>query len=97
MKNISTQPHHNKYVKHNSLNTTNGKFVKHAVTGDQKSYIIGHISEKKMFRVMNCTGKNDEPVKLFFTDPEEYERVRNITVDTFTKNKWRNEHLNMGT
>ena len=71
---------------HNPL--INGAYIKHAISGETTKYITGSKSELNMFRVMDATGVRGDPVKCFYSNPEQFERTRNIYVDTKTKSNW---------
>ena len=68
--------------------SAHGTYIKHAISGEQTTFVTGTKSELNMFRVIDCTGKRGEPVKCYYSNPEQFERTRNIQVDTKTKNAW---------
>lgn len=82
--------------KKGSSNKTNGYFkskiggnIVNAVHGDKYPYKVGSVDEKRFYTVMITEGK--EAVKLFYSNPEEYENHRRSTVSQELKEKWRME------
>lgn len=75
---------------------TNGYFkskiggnIVNAAQGHSYPYKVGSEDEQRFFTVMIAEGQ--EAVKLFYSNPEEYEKHRRTSVSQEFKEKWRME------
>ena len=73
-----------------------GSRIRNAVTGAFYTYLVGSADEDKLFKVADSTGRNGrrEPLMLFYTTPEEYERHHVTTLSADVKNKWWSTYRN---
>ena len=66
-----------------------GGNIVNAAQGHAYPYKVGSVDEKRFYTVMINEGQ--EAVKLFYSNPEEYEKHRRGTVSQELKEKWRME------
>lgn len=66
--------------------------IRDAITGQFTDYMVGSRYEKNFFKVKNCSCLNSQSVNrehsLFFSSPEDFEKIFNVTLDTSVKEKW---------
>lgn len=71
--------------------------IRNAMTGDRYNYRVGTIDEKRFWTVMvpNCNNETGitESVKLFYDNPEQYEKHRNVELSRDVKEKWHNDNI----
>jgi hypothetical protein len=73
-------------------------WIRSASTGVRESHRVGSKYEDLYFRVKDCalytkTELNKEPRKLFYHNPEEYERHMGTTVSTVIKKAWYEKYM----
>ncbi len=66
-----------------------GGFIVNAAQGHRYKYKVGSNDEKRFWTVMVNDGK--EAAKLFYDNPEQYEKHRRITVSQEGKDAWHRE------
>jgi len=66
--------------------------IRNAITGHRTFHHVGSPSDSKYFSVMDTTSKSNEPRKLYFDTPEQFERHYIVTVSNDIKNAWRNRN-----
>lgn len=66
----------------------NGLKITLAETDETSESKVGHINEKKHFRVVRCCDVENIPIKYYFTSVNEYEKISGNIVNAETKNKW---------
>jgi hypothetical protein len=72
--------------------------IRHAITGHRTQYRVGSKYESLFFAVMDSTGfVSNEPRKLYYNSPEEFERHFHHTmpVSQEVKETWLNRKLNL--
>jgi hypothetical protein len=63
-------------------------FIRDAVTGRRTNIKIGSCGEYLFFKVKIALEKKDNPISLFFSSPDEYERHFLCKVDINLKKMW---------
>jgi hypothetical protein len=62
--------------------------IRHAISGHRTYYRVGSPEEQLYFSVTDTTTKSNEPRRIYFNNPEEFERHYYVTVPTEIKNDW---------
>jgi len=75
-----------------------GKHIRNASTGIRENHRVGSKYEDLYFCVKDCslftkTDINKEPRRLFYRNPEEYERHMAMSLSTVIKNNWHEKHM----
>ena len=65
-------------------------YIRHAITGHRTQNRVGSAEESYYFSVTDTTTKSNEPRRLYYNTPEEFERhyQHTMTVPTELKNAW---------
>ena len=70
--------------------------IRHAISGHRTPHYVGTKHESKYFSVTDTTGpKANEPRRLYYNTPEEFERhyFHTVNVPTEVKNVWRKRNM----
>jgi hypothetical protein len=72
-----------------------GSNIRNAVTSQRYPYLIGSVNEDLFFRVVEATGLNgrNEPLRLYYDTPEQYENHHFVTVNQNVKEQWYEKSL----
>lgn len=84
------------YTKIETYSSPASGFIRNASTGVREQYKVGSKYEDLFFRVKDTalyTG--NEPRKLFYRNPEEYERHQSIKLSQQTKKAWHEKYMNV--
>jgi hypothetical protein len=67
-----------------------GSHIRNAVTSKRYPYLVGSVNEDLFFKVVEATGRNgrNEPLRLYYDTPEQYENHHFITVSQQVKEQW---------
>ena len=68
-----------------------GSQIRDAITGQRNTYLRGAMQEDLFFSVTIASGENKrrhEPIRLYYSSPEEYEKHQYASVSADVKNKW---------
>jgi hypothetical protein len=76
--------------------------IRNAVTGNRYRddhpklrYLVGSRQEDLFFKVIIANGENgNNPVFLFYDNPEQFEKHQRLVVSQQVKEKWLNKHMN---
>ena len=72
-----------------------GSHIRHAITGFRTQHIVGTKDEDLYFAVSDARGltKTQNPLRLYFDSPEQYEKHCYTTVPECVKSVWHNKFM----
>ena len=81
-----------------STNTTPGRRIRDPVSGVRFNERVGTKAEKQFFKIhITSFGDGTEPIILFYSSPEAYERHQRTKMNNAVKLAWHNSRRNIST
>lgn len=75
----------------------NGSRIRNAVTGGKYPHMVGSINEDLYFKVCDTSGVRNDPLILYYDNPEQYENHFFTNIDQRIKEDWYEKNLHART